>query len=269
VDWSSLTYTYFYDQPVGKNVDIYVIDSGVYTEHTEFETRASWGYVSKGLSTKDDNGHGTHVAGIAAGKTFGVAKNANIIAVKVLDQSGFTTVDACISGINWVAGRPGLTRRPSIALMAFSVNRSFAINDATTILVRSGVTVTTAAGNIGRDASYMSPGSATDVITAGSSNILNVMTPGSNFGKLVNIFAPGEFIISAAIGAPNSTEVRSGTSMASAHVAGIAASILSMNPTMKPSDVAAKIQDLATTGVVAGVPAGTTSNLVYNGYNVV
>jgi len=265
-------YTYFYTRPVGGGVDIYVIDTGVYIEHSEFERRGSWGFVGRGLPQEDDNGHGTHVAGIAAGRKFGVAKNANIIAVKVLDTSGFTTMDDCIDGINWVTGQAKRTGKLSIALMAFSVGRRRAINDAATTLYFSGVTVVAAAGNTGSYAERMSPGSAAGVITVGSSNILNIMTPSSNIGATVNVFAPGEFIIAAAaMGGPTDTGVRSGTSMAAAHVAGIAASILSMNPTLKPFRLLQKIEDISTRGVITGVPGGkgTPTDLAFNGYNIV
>jgi cerevisin len=258
-------YTYTYNQPIGDGVDIYVIDTGVYIEHDEFQGRASWGWAAQGLTQEDGNGHGTHVAGIAAGEFYGVAKKANIIAVRVLGADGQGSDANGIDGINWVAANVWVTGRPSIACMAWTVPFNKGVNDATTVLIVDRITVVAAAGNDARDASGYSPASAPAVVVVGSSDITNAMMSDSNFGDILNVFAPGVDILSAYIPEPDDLAIISGTSQACAHVAGIAAALRSQDATLTPGPMFEKILSLATQNVITGVPAGTTTNLVYNG----
>jgi cerevisin len=260
-----MTYTYLYDQPAGQGVDIYIIDSGVYTDHLEFEDRARFGWSAWAFEDDDDDGHGTQVAGIAAGKTLGVAKLANIIAVKVLDENGDGSFDDSIAGLNWVAGQVRSTGRPSIACMAFGSERHQGLNDAAQVLIDDGVTVVTVAGNEAVDASTTSPASVPDAIVVAASDITNAMASFSNFGSAVDIFAPGVDVTSAWINGPRSTKMDSGTSLSTAHVAGVAAYLLSMDTTTTRAALWAKIDSLSTKNAISGVPAGTVDNFLYNG----
>jgi cerevisin len=258
-------YTYTYNEPIGEGVDIYVIDTGVYIEHDEFEGRASWGWAAQGLTEEDGNGHGTHIAGIAAGEIYGVAKRANIIAVRFLDNNNQGSTANAIEGINWVSANVRSTGRPSIACLAVASEYSQAFNDVTTILVAERVTTVTAAGNYAQDASGFSPASADAVIVVGASSITNTFWPSSNFGLLLDIFAPGVDITSAAITAADDIVDGTGTSQACAHVVGLAAYLLSIDGTLTPGPMFNRILALATQNVVTGVPARTITNLVYNG----
>jgi cerevisin len=237
----------------------------VYIQHDEFQGRASWGWVGRGLTQEDGHGHGTFVAGIAAGLIYGVAKRANIIAVKVLDGDNIGSRANSVNGINWITANVRSTGRPSIACLAIDGEFNKGINDATTILVAERVTVVVAAGNDAEDASGTSPASAPAVVVVGASDITNAMWPGSNFGDLLDVFAPGVDIFAASITGPDDLVQDSGTSAACAHVAGLAAYLLSQDPTLTPGPMFNKILSLATQNVVSGVPAGTITNLVYNG----
>jgi cerevisin len=260
-----MTYTYTYNDAAGAGVDIYIIDTGVFLEHSEFEGRASDGFTARGLEPGDNFGHGTHIAGIAAGRVLGVAKNANIISVKILNGDELAINANTISGINYVAGNVRSTQRPGIACMALSGDRFESINDATTILVADRVTVVVAAGNNNEDAANTSPASAPAVIVVGSSDITNTRAPTSNFGTVLDLFAPGVEIRSASPPGPYDTGTGSGTSQATAHVAGIAATLLSANPNLTPGPMFERILELVTPNAISGVPAGTTTDFVYNG----
>jgi cerevisin len=267
---AAMEYTYGYDQPVGGGVDIYIVDTGVYTAHEEFEGRATFGWYAEGFKEEDDSGHGTHVAGIAAGKTYGVAKNANIIAVKVFDNSPLSDAASLVDGINWVAANFKVTKKPSVACMAFNGDEHGpiqSIDDAIIELVAHGVTVVASAGNDGVDASSNTPACILEAIVVGASDITNTMWRSSNYGKVVDVFAPGVDITSAWIDGPTSTNVGSGTSMSAAHVAGLAAYFLSMDTGLSPGDIASKIFSLMTQNVVIGVPIGTYNDLVFNGWS--
>jgi cerevisin len=265
-DVNAMTYTYSYNEPAGAGVDIYIVDSGVYIQHEEFEGRATFPWAAPGLTRVDGHGHGTHVAGVAAGKTYGIAKRANIIAVRVLNNNNRGTTLNFIRGINWVAANVRSTQRPSIASLAFSSDEpSESFDLAATLLVGDGVTAVTAAGNDGVDASNVSPARAAAVFVAGASDITNTIWPSSNFGRVVDVFAPGVAITSAGITAPDSTAVFTGTSQACAHVAGLAAYLRSTDATLTPGPMFNRILNLATHNAISGVPAGTTTDFVYNG----
>jgi cerevisin len=264
-DPKQMIYTYTYNEPIGDGIDIYILDSGVYIEHNEFEGRASWGWVAPGLTQRDVAGHGTYIAGIAAGKTYGVAKKANIIAVKILDDNNGGVNARSVEGLNWVAANVRSTGRHSIACLAFGGAYSQAVNNAASIMFFDGITAITAAGNSAQDASGWSPASASSVIVVGASDITNKMWPSSNYGDILDLFAPAVTIPGPATSGPSSGLWSSGTSGACAVVAGIAATLLSQDPSLTPGALTDKILSLATQNVVTGVPAGTTTNLVYNG----
>jgi cerevisin len=256
-----MIYTYLYSQPVGAGVDIYIADTGVFTGHDEFEGRATWGWAPEGVQMVDVDGHGTHIAGIAAGKTYGVAKKANIIAVKILDDTGRGGYAYAMDGLNYISANARSTGRPSITLLAVSGEYSEAVNDVVASLVANGITTIVSAGNNSGDAGDYSPASSLAVYVVGSSDITNTMARSSNFGPFVDVFAPGVDITSALNnGGPGDTVVLSGTSQAAAHVVGIAAAFLSEDPSMKPPRITGRISALATQNALTGIPPNTDTD---------
>ena len=262
---NAMKYTYLYTGTLGAGVDIYIVDSGVYTGHNEFERRARFGWAAPGYKWKDGTGHGTHVAGIAAGKTYGVAKKAKIIAVRVLDDDGACDSKDIVDGFNWISDQVTLTKRPSIACVAINGPYDESINYAAGVLMKNGVILVVSAGNESKDAWDDSPGSVIGAIVVGASDIKNAMYEYSNYGSTVDVFAPGVDITSAGTGRPSNTERLSGTSMAAAHVAGMAANFLSKDKSMKISQIRGEILALATENVITGVPPDTDNGLVFNG----
>ena len=260
-----MSFTYSYSQPAGDGVDIYILDTGVYTNHSEFEGRATFPYAAGVYMRVDGHGHGTHCAGTAAGKTYGVAKNANIIGIKVLADNGQGSTTDIVDGLNWVMNNTKSTGRPSVASMSLGGSASQALDDAVSALIASGVQVAAAAGNEAQDAQNTSPAHVPEVLTVAASDIHDAMAPFSNFGAVVDVFAPGVNITSAWIGNPYSTRMVSGTSMATPQVAGLAAYFLSKDTTLTPADIASKVKSLATQNAITGVPSGTVNVLIYNG----
>jgi cerevisin len=214
-----LDYTYTYSDPAGDGVDIYIIDTGIYIEHEEFEGRATFGYAAGSYQMLDGNGHGTHCAGTAAGKTYGVAKNASLIAVKVISDNGQGATSDIIDGLNWVVTNVASTGRPSIASMSLGGSVSDALDALVNQTVAANITVVVAAGNDNTDASTQSPARVASAITVAAANITNTKASFSNYGAPVDIWAPGVDVTSAwPFTNDTSTKVLSGTSMATPHV---------------------------------------------------
>ncbi|KAH8105570.1 serine protease [Phellopilus nigrolimitatus] len=259
----ALTFSYRYDSSAEYGVDIYILDTGIYTAHTDFGGRARWGATFVG-DDADGRGHGTHVAGIAAGTRFGVAKAANLIAVKVLADNGAGPISATLSGLNYVFNSALGSGRPSIANLSLSASPNQALDDGVTSLVNLGIHVTVAAGNQNIDAINISPARAPGVITVGASNIADNRWASSNFGSSVNIFAPGENIISTWIGSTSATLPSSGTSMASPHVAGLIAYLISVKGALLPAEMRSEIDALSVKGALADIPSGTPNELARN-----
>ncbi|KAF9442747.1 serine protease [Macrolepiota fuliginosa MF-IS2] len=270
-DDTALTFSYTYDASAGKGVDIYIVGECIYTAHSQFAGRARWGATFGGYADADGYGHGTHCAGTAAGSQFGVAKAANLIAVKVLSDEGgtsfqyLTSVLLSVSGLNWVAQQFASSGRPSIASLSFGGPASTVLDSAVTALVNAGVPVVVAAGNDGSDACYSSPGRAPAVITVGATSIFDGRSSWSNMGSCVDIFAPGSDITSAWIGSTTATNMISGTSMATPHVSGLMAYLVSMEGvTLSPSNVSDLLQTYALKNVLGGILAGTPNILAHN-----
>jgi subtilisin family serine protease len=271
---ASLTNQYL-DGSAGVNIDAYIIDTGIYCENNDFVNKkvgsCKFGesFVYEGFGpnkvkdTTDGNGHGTHCAGTVAGITYGVAKEANLIAVKVLSDSGSGSTSGVIDGINWAASNSKTTGRKSVANLSLGGGFSQANNDAVTALVEAGVTTAVAAGNDNADACSYSPASTPIAITVAASDKTNSRASYSNYGTCVDVYGPGSSITSAWIGSPSATNTISGTSMASPHVAGVAAKILSANPDFSPTDVNKKIVDDAQVGQMTNNPAGTPNLMIY------
>jgi len=258
---TALTYTYTYDDSAGRGVDIYIADTGVLTTHNQFGGRARWGASFVG-GTTDGNGHGTHCAGTAAGSQFGVAKSANIIAVQVLSAGGSGSISGIVSGLDYVRQQAAASGRPSIVSMSLGGSGNTALDNAITSLTNAGVHAVVAAGNSNANVSGFSPARAPSAITVGASTIADAKASYSNFGALVDVWAPGSNVISSWIGSNTATNSISGTSMATPHVAGLAAVIISKEGNSSPAALSNRLKALAVNGVLSGVPSGTVNNLV-------
>ncbi|MFM9172585.1 MAG: S8 family serine peptidase, partial [Acidimicrobiaceae bacterium] len=237
------------------NVFAYVVDTGIDATHPEFGGRVNTGFdaVSGGSGQTDCNGHGTHVAGTIASQTYGVAKAARLVPVRVLDCNGSGTYSGVIAGLDWIAQNRPSTQR-AVVNMSLGGGASSSLDSAVASLVASGVAVVVAAGNSNTDACTTSPARAASAITVGATASNDSRASFSNYGSCLDLFAPGANITSTVPG--NSTAIYSGTSMAAPHVAGVAAVALALNA-MTPTQLATYLTDNATTGVVGS--AGTSS----------
>ncbi|CAE6427412.1 unnamed protein product [Rhizoctonia solani] len=258
---NALTFSYTFNETAGQGVDVYVIDTGINTEHESFEGRATFGFAAQGQPKVDDQGHGTHCAGTIASKDFGVAKAANVIAVKVLGADGSGATSDIIDGIQFAMQSAAASGRPSVISMSLGGGVSRGLDSAVTTAVNAGIHVVVAAGNEAADANTSSPARAPAVITVGASTIDDTVASFSNFGQGVDIFAPGQQIISTFIGSTTARQILSGTSMACPHVAGMVATILSQEGNVTPAQMATRLKGLGTQNALSRVPRGTT-NLV-------
>ena len=243
----------------GSGVTIYVVDTGLNTSHNDFSGRILPGFsaIADGNGVEDCNGHGTHVSGTAAGTSFGVAKGAKVVPVRVLNCNGSGYNSDIISGINWIINtHPG---GPAVINLSIGGGYSAILNSAIANASSRGFTVVAAAGNSSADACNFSPVSASGVIGVGASTSNDAFASYSNFGSCVDVIAPGSSITSAWIGSSSATSSISGTSMASPHVAGLAARILQAGT--GGVSVLAKIQELAARDLITGLRTGTPNIL--------
>ncbi|GAA4902425.1 S8 family peptidase [Streptomyces coeruleoprunus] len=259
-----LNQSYTYPDPGGQGVTAYIIDTGVRITHGDFGGRASYGYdaIDNDNTAQDGHGHGTHVAGTVAGSSYGVAKNAKIVGVRVLNNSGSGTTAQVVAGIDWVTRN---AVKPAVANMSLGGGADTALDNAVRNSIASGVTYAIAAGNDGRDASSTSPARVAEAITVGSTTSSDARSSFSNYGSILDIFAPGSSITSAWNSSDTATNTISGTSMATPHVAGAAALYLANNRTATPSQVATALTSAATTGVVGSPGTGSPNRLLYVG----
>jgi len=262
---SALDGIYSYDT-TGDGVTAYVVDTGINSGHEEFTGRVNQGYniVADAYETEDCNGHGTHVSGILGGTKYGVAKDVTITPVRVLNCRGSGSISGVISGINWVIANHS-SGTPAVMNFSLVVSSSMSLNDAVRSAIEDGITVVAAAGNANTSACNYSPGSEPLVITVGSITSLNEKSGFSNYGPCLDIFAPGSSIDSAWVGASNSAKSSSGTSMASPHVAGVAALLLESSPSASHTEVAESIIAMATTGVVNAAETNSPNIQLFNG----
>lgn len=273
---------YLYAADAGEGVDVYVIDTGTYIDHVDFEGRAHWGQtIPAGDADEDGNGHGTHCSGTVAGKKYGVAKKANVYAVKVLRSNGSGSMSDVVKGVEWAAnshtekakkGKKGF--KGSAANMSLGGGKSPALDRAVDGAVAAGVHFAVAAGNDNADSCNYSPASALNAITVGASALDDSRAYFSNFGKCNDIFAPGLSIQSTWIGSKYAVNTISGTSMASPHIAGLLAYYLSLQPAsdsayavaeITPKKMKENILSIATVGALTDVPADTKNILAWNG----
>lgn len=207
----------------GAGVRVYVLDSGIRATHAEFGGRVGKGFsaISDGLGTRDCQGHGTHVAAIIGGKTYGVAKRVTLVPVRVLDCQKRGSTSEILAGIAWVSSH---ALRPAVANMSLNfrvVVRS--VDEAIRASIKKGIPYVVAAGNTGADACTVSPSSVAEAIVVGASGMRDVRAPFSNYGSCVDMFAPGQNIRSAVQTSDTATAIKFGTSMAAPHVAGAVA----------------------------------------------
>jgi serine protease len=271
---STRTYTYDYTPgKTGLGVDAYVLDTGIYCENNDFVNKrvgtCTFGYSSitntiGQVDTTDGHGHGTHCAGTVGGQRWGAAKEASLIAVKVLSDSGSGSNSGIIAGINWMIGNVGTTRKPSVANMSLGGGFSQASNDAVASATASGITVIVAAGNDNSNACNYSPASEPSAVTVAASDMNNARASYSNYGSCVDMFGPGSSITSAWIGSPSATNTISGTSMAAPQVCGTAAKFLSEDKTKNPAQLTQELFEESTKNVVTDVRG--SPNLMAYGY---
>lgn len=254
----------------GAGATVYVLDSGVRITNTQFGGRASygWDFVDNDAIASDCDGsvhyHGTNVAGIIAGATTGVASLANIVSVRVIDCNDSVSQTNLVAGMHWVATH---AHRPAVVNMSLGfVNCcKVAIDAGVTELVAAGISVVVAAGNDSANACNQSPASSAGSVTVGSINNADTISGFSNWGQCVDIFAPGENIISAGGQSDTGTSSFTGTSQATPHVAGAAALYVGANPGATPPQVWNWIHLRATNGVLHGNLNGSPNSLLYVG----
>jgi cerevisin len=281
---------YLYTADGGECVDAYVIDTGTNIEHVDFEGRAHWGKtIPKDDEDVDGNGHGTHCSGTVAGKKYGVAKKANVYAVKVLKSNGSGTMSDVVKGVEWAAiahskkvesvkadAKKGKKKcfKGSVANMSLGGGKSITLDLAVNAAVDAGLHFAVAAGNDNADSCNYSPAAAEKAVTVGASTLADERAYFSNFGKCNDIFAPGLNILSTWIGGKYATNTISGTSMASPHICGLLAYFLSLQPSsdsgyavtdITPKKMKENMIAIATEGALTDVPSDTTNLLAWNG----
>jgi subtilisin family serine protease len=252
------TYTY---TETGSGVTAYVIDTGIYSAHSNFGGRVLPGFSSIAGGTQDCNGHGTHVAGTIGSATYGVAKSVSLVPVRVLDCNGSGTVSGVIAGIDWVSSQAVGGLR--VANMSLGGGASTAIDTAVNSLINRGVTVVVAAGNNGANACNYSPARVPGAITVASSTANDGFSSFSNSGSCVDILAPGSAIQSTWHTSTTATNVISGTSMASPHVAGTVALFFQKFGYLTPAQMDQQLKSRATTNLISGVPSGTLNSFLF------
>ncbi|KAI1338648.1 proteinase T-like protein [Xylariaceae sp. FL0016] len=256
---------YTYDSSAGTGTCAYIIDTGIQTSHSEFGGRATWLANYADNSNTDGNGHGTHVAGTVGSTTYGVAKKTSLYAVKVLDATGGGTTSGVVAGMNFVTSDSKTRSCPNgvVANMSLGGATSSSINSAARAMINAGVFLAVAAGNEAENASNSSPAGESTVCTVGATTSSDAKASYSNFGSVVDIFAPGSDIKSTWIN--SGTNTISGTSMASPHIAGLGAYLLTLEGKRAPQALCSRIASLATSGAISGVNSGTVNLLAFNG----
>lgn len=275
---------YLYDDDAGKGVTSYVIDTGINVNHKDFNGRAVWGKtIPQNDEDADGNGHGTHCAGTIASEHYGVAKNAEVVAIKVLRSNGSGTMSDVVKGVEFAAqshqeaskkNKKGF--KGSTANMSLGGGKSPALDLAVNAAVKAGIHFAVAAGNENQDACNTSPAAAENAITVGASTLSDDRAYFSNWGKCVDIFAPGLNVLSTYIGSETATATLSGTSMASPHVAGLLTYFLSLQPDsdseffqasggITPAQLKKKLIAYSTKDVLYELPEDTPNYLIYNG----
>jgi aqualysin 1 len=250
-------------QATGAGVDVFIIDSGIRFSHSEFGGRVFTGpdFIDNDLSSDDCDGHGTHVAGIVGGATFGVAKGVTLVAVRVLDCEGNGTVAGAIEGVDWVTDVH--TTQKAVANMSLGAPASAALDKAVRNSIADGVVYVIAAGNENRNACQTSPARVGEAITVGATSPTDARASFSNKGKCLDLFAPGVDIVSASVTGDTDAAIFSGTSQAAPHVAGVAALYLQRH-NATPQQVRNVIVNAATRGLVKNRGDGSPNLLLFS-----
>jgi len=253
---------YTWPESAGAGVTAYVIDTGVRITHQDFGGRASygWDFVDNDRTAKDGNGHGTHVAGTVAGTKYGVAKQAKVVAVRVLDNDGSGTTAQVIAGIDWVTKH---AKKPAVANLSLGGYANAQLDAAVRNSIASGVTYAVAAGNDGLLAGLYSPARVEQAITVGASDKKDARASFSNWGSSLDLFAPGVSITSASYASDTGRATFSGTSMATPHVTGVAALYLADRPTATPAQVSKALVQQAVAGKISGAGLGSPNKLLH------
>lgn len=248
----------------GAGVNVYVIDTGLYLSHSEFSGKvpASWTGISDGNGVNDCNGHGTHVAGTVAGTTYGVAKQAAIIPVRVVECDGSGWNSTAIAGIDWAVAHH-VAGQPAVMNLSIGGFTSSSFDQAVQSAVNDGITVVASAGNDGVDACNASPARIPSAITVAATDLSDAQASWSNYGSCVDIQAPGVSIRSAWKTSPTAYNTMSGTSMAAPHASGAAAIMLARDRTLSPAQVHQSMINNATTGVVSANKGATPNRLLF------
>ncbi|EHK27072.1 uncharacterized protein TRIVIDRAFT_33902 [Trichoderma virens Gv29-8] len=258
--------SYRYDKSAGNGTFAYVIDTGINTKHVEFGGRASVGYSVIADDFSDNSGHGTHVSGIIGGKTFGVAKQTEIIGVKVFLNNGGENSDV-IDGLQWAVRDILAKGRQSRSVINMSLGGpySYALNHAVDAAFEMGILVVVAAGNDAEPARYSSPASSSQALTVGAIDIQWRRCGFSNFGPEVNIEAPGEDIESAFIATDNATAILDGTSMATPHITGLALYLAALEKTKTAKELRDKVLEVAIKDKAKDLTLETPNLIAHNG----
>jgi subtilisin family serine protease len=251
----------------GAGVKAYIIDTGIRRTHTQFGGRAIHGYsaINDGRGSTDCHGHGTHVAGTVGGSTYGVAKGVTLVAVRVLNCSGSGSNSGVIAGVDWVRGNHP-AGAPAVANMSLGGGASSAVDTAVNNCINDGVTFAIAAGNSNANACNYSPARVAAAITVGSTTSSDARSSFSNYGSCLDIFAPGSSITSAWSTSDTATNTISGTSMATPHVAGVAALYLQGSPSASPSTVRNALVNNSSTNRLSSIGSGSPNRLLYTNY---
>ncbi|MET0237327.1 MAG: S8 family peptidase [Kibdelosporangium sp.] len=244
------------------NVTAYVIDTGIRATHSDFGGRVAGGidFVDDDGDPADDNGHGTFIAGIIGGSRFGVAKQINLVPVRVLNSQGSGTIADVVAGVDWVTRN---ARKPAVVNMSIGGAANTVLDNAVRNSIASGVTYGVAAGSSASDARNFSPARVLEALTTAATNINDCTHPSSNYGPAIDLYAPGVNIIGPWAASDTATMTLTGTSFSTPHVVGGAGLYLATHPTATPAEVATALIDQSTKDVVCNVKPGTPNRLLY------
>ncbi len=250
----------------GAGVTLYIVDTGIFAEHADFGGRVAAGFnaIADNGGTADCNGHGTHVAGVAGGSAYGVAKASTLVPVRVLDCDGSGTLSTLLAGLDWVLADHASSPRPAVVNMSLGGDASSALDAEVEMLIAAGLSAVVAAGNGNADACATSPARVLGALTVGASTESDQRAPFSNYGGCVDLFAPGTNILSDGYGSPTATALSSGTSAATPFVAGVAALVLEKYPDAWPGSVSQTLLTQATVDVLGPLGAGSPNRLLFS-----
>lgn len=245
----------------GSGTTAYIVDTGILSSHQQFSGRVLSGYtaISDGNGTTDCNGHGTHVAGTVGGSTYGVAKNGNLVPIRILGCDGSGASSNVIAGLDWILKNG---KKPAVVNMSLGGDASTSLDSAVENLFDNGYVMVVAAGNSNTDACSASPARVSKALTVAATDNTDTRASYSNYGSCVDIFAPGSQINSSWIGSNTATKVLNGTSMATPHVAGVVAEMLQSTPTATPQTISTNLLNQASSNVVKN-PSGSPNRLLY------